>query len=255
MKKTVSIISPAYNEEAVLALFCQSLISVINQIPKYTFEIIIVENGSTDGSIDVLLNERRKDKRIKIVQLVRNIGIDNGILAGLSYASGDAAIVMNADLQDDPKLITQFISKWKQGYDMVYAIIRSRKGISQAHQLLVRLLYKELHIVSMGRVPENVSDYRLLDRSLYSQILKRRHRNMFFRVAAALQSKNAIGIVYDRPERMRGTSKMTIAHYVADIRNAVITLFASVKPSTKISIAMRNDPLYVIKRRYGLSVK
>lgn len=255
MKKIISIISPAYNEEAVLPLLCRKLTSVIDQIPQYTYKIIIVENGSTDGSINILLKERRKDKRIKILQLVRNVGVDHGILAGLSYASGNAAIVMNADLQDDPRLIPQFIRKWEGGYDMVYAIIRSRKGVSKMHQLLVQILYKGLHLLTLGRVPENVSDYRLLDRSLYSQILQRRHRNMFFRVAAALQSRNALGIAYDRPQRMRGTSKMTIAHYVADIRNAVITIIMRIKTPTMIFSAMRNDPLYVIKRRYGLSRK
>lgn len=221
MKKTVSIISPAYNEEAVLPLFCQTLILVINRIPNYTFEIIIVENGSTDGSIDVLLKERRKDKRIKIVQLVRNVGVDNGILAGLSYASGNAAIVMNADLQDNPQLISQFIKRWEDGYDMVYAIIKTRMGYSRFHQLVLRVLYKTLYKLSGGIVHENVSDFRLIDQRVYRQILESHGQNIFFRAVVSLFSGNSTGIPYDRPARAGGTSKMTPWILASDIRNAL----------------------------------
>lgn len=255
MKRLISIVVPAYNEALVLSLLCRRLRETLIRIPKYTFEIIIVENGSTDNSMGMLLKERMKDKRIKIVQLTKNVGLDNGLIAGLTHAHGDATIVMNADLQDDPKLIPQFINKWEKGYDMVYAIIRSRKGMSQVHQLLVRILYKGLYLLTVGGVPENVSDYRLLDRSLYAQILTRSHRFMFFRVTAALRSKNAIGIAYDRPQRMRGTSKMNIADNIAEIRNAVITIIVHLMPPVTMRNAIRNQPLYTVKRTYGLRIR
>lgn len=254
-KQILSIVIPAFNEEEVLPLLYQRLQTILSKLHSYTFEVIVVENGSVDGTLAKLLQIRSYDKRIKILQLARNVGLDNGMIAGLMYARGNAAIVMNADLQDDPQLIPKFIALWDKGYDMVYAIIRSRKGISHMHQILVRLLYKGLHIVSMGTVPENVSDYRLLDKSLYSQILKRRHRHLFFRAAAALRSKNAIGIAYDRPQRMHGTSKMNIAYNIAEIRNAVITLIVHLMPTKTILNAMRNQPLYAVKRTYGLRVR
>lgn len=249
---TISIVIPAYNEEAVIPFLCRVLISVIDQITTYKFEIIIVENGSTDTSLDILLRERRKDRRIKIVKLVRNVGLDIGIIAGLTYARGDAAIVMNADLQDEPKLISRFLKKWEAGYDMVFAIIRSRKGVSQAQQFFVRVLYKGLHLLTIGKVPENVSDYRLLDRSLYSQILMRRHRFISFRVAAAMMSNNAIGIGYDRPQRQGGSSKMTISDYLSDVGNAIITIIMYGMPPISILNSIGNQPLYTVKHTYGL---
>lgn len=222
-KQIISIVTPAYNEEAVLPMFCQALISQINLMSKYSFEIIVVENGSADRSIDVLLKERKKDKRIKILQLVRNVGVDDGILAGLSYASGNAAIVMNADLQDDPRLIPQFIKNWENGYDMVYAIILARMGHSRFHQLILRVLYKTMHGISGGIIYENVSDYRLIDRRIYHQIIQSHEHNVFFRALVSLTSSKSIGIPYDRPARAGGISKMTPGILASDIYNALYT--------------------------------
>ncbi|MBI3559528.1 glycosyltransferase family 2 protein [Candidatus Gottesmanbacteria bacterium] len=253
MIPTISIVAPAYNEEAVLPLLCRTLFSVIDQIPTYTFEIIIVDNGSTDQTLSVLFNERNHDKRIKIIQLVRNVGVDHGMLAGLTYAHGDASIVMNADLQDNPKLISRFLKKWEAGYDMVYAIIRSRKGVSQAYQLFIRALYKALHILTIGKVPENVSDYRLLDRSVYVKIVEHRHRYVFFRVIAALQSHNSIGIPYDRPMRLYGTSKMNISQYIADIRNAIVTLIVHELPPIHTTTPEPTRSLFPVTRTWGFT--
>lgn len=223
-KQTISIVIPAYNEMGSLPMLIRSIRVAIKRLSAYNFELVFVDNGSSDQTLGILMRKQRKDRRIKVVQLPHNVGVDLGIIAGLFYAKGNAAIVMNADLQDDPSLIPHFISRWEEGYDMVYAIVRKREGVSAIHHLFTKLLYKGLYALSCGFVPENVSDFRLIDRSVCANVLKRAHRYLFFRAAAAIVSTKSIGVPYDRPARAAGESKMSFADPFLEIRNALITL-------------------------------
>ena len=124
MKKLISVVIPAYNEEEVLEELKNRLKKVIVENSNYNFEIIIVENGSWDSSFDRLKKINEEDSRFKVVRLSKNFGCDGGITAGLRYATGDVAVIMNADLQDPPEMIAQFITKWEEGYEIVYGIIQ-----------------------------------------------------------------------------------------------------------------------------------
>ena len=135
MKKMISIVIPAYNEESVVDELKKRLQNMMNTCSNYDFEVIIVENGSHDETYNKLINIHHQDNRFKIIQLSRNFGSDGGILAGLKYGRGDAIVIMCADLQDPPELIIEFIKKWEEGYDIVYGIIQKRDGVSITRKL------------------------------------------------------------------------------------------------------------------------
>ncbi len=203
MKRLISIVIPAYNEEEGLDELKRRLQKVVNQLNKYLFEIIIVDNGSLDGTYQKLLEIRKEDKRFKIVQLSKNFNCDGGISAGLKYAKGDAAIIMNADLQDPPEIITQFIEKWEQGYEVVYGIIKKRIGASILRKIVSSIFYQTIYFMTNGSVQKNVSDFRLMDKKVYIVINNMPEHNRFLRGMISWAGFKHIGIPFVRALRYR----------------------------------------------------
>ncbi|PIV39302.1 MAG: glycosyltransferase [Candidatus Omnitrophica bacterium CG_4_8_14_3_um_filter_43_15] len=207
MKKKISIVIPAYNEQEVLDELTQRLRSVISGLPQYDFEVVIVENGSTDGSFGKLVAVNQSDFRFKIVCLSRNFGCDGGLIAGLNSASGAAVILMNADLQDPPEIIPEFIKKWEQGYDVVYGIIKRREGVPFFKKIMSSLFYRLINSLTKGLFPKNVSDFRLIDKSVRDCICGMSERNCFLRGMIAWLGFKQVGIPFDRPARFAGKPK------------------------------------------------
>jgi len=207
MKKLVSIVIPAYNEEEVLDELKRRLQKLMEINKEYDFEVVVVENGSWDSTFQKLFLINKEDPRFKIVQLSRNFGCDGGITAGLRYVKGDAAVIMNADLQDPPEMITQFIKKWEEGYDIVYGIIQKRKGISLIRKILSSLAYKIIYHLTDATIPENASDFRLIDKKVYATVNKMEEKNKFLRGIVAWTGFKQIGISYERPPRYAGDPK------------------------------------------------
>lgn len=222
MKDLISIVIPAYNEEAVMEELVFRLTYVLNKLSSFNFEIIIVENGSMDATLVKLLAARKKDKRIKILQLAKNEGCDGAIVAGLTYARGQAAIVMMADLQDIPELIPEFIQKWKSGYEIVYGIVKKRKGVRITRKIGTYIFYKIINFITKGAVPENVSDFRLLDKKVYSVIAHIPEHNKFFRGLVVWTGYRRIGISFDRPKRFAGESKADFSTALSVAINGII---------------------------------
>jgi dolichol-phosphate mannosyltransferase len=223
MRKLISIVIPAYNEEEVLGELEKRLKAVANANSGYNFEIIIVENGSFDSSFEKLLEMNREDKRFKVVQLSRNFGCDGGITAGLSYARGDAAVIMNADLQDPPEMIAQFIKKWEEGYDVVYGIIKKREGVSLTRKLLSALAYRIIYYSTSSTMPKDASDFRLMDRRVYTVVNGIQEKNRYLRGIVAWTGFNQIGIPYERPPRFAGEAK---AGFIAAANVGINGLFS-----------------------------
>lgn len=207
MKRLISIVIPAYNEEDVLDELKRRLQDVMKINEGYNFEVIIVENGSWDSSFEKLTRMNLDDPRFKVVQLSRNFGPDGGITAGLSYAKGDAAVIMNADLQDPPEMIPRFIEKWEEGYEIVYGIIQKRKGVSQTRNILSIIAYKIINKLSDKTIPENAGDFRLVDNRVYHVINEMKEQNKYLRGLIAWTGFKQIGIPYERPPRYAGNSK------------------------------------------------
>lgn len=223
MKKRVSIVIPAYNEQDNVDELAKRLQNVFAANPAYDFEAIIVENGSQDKTYEKLVAVHQRDSRFKILQLARNFRMDGGITAGLNFASGDAAIIMTADLQDPPELITEFLKKWEQGYENVFGIVTKRKGTSALRRFNSQLFYKVANALTGGMIPKNVSDFRLVDRKVYETINSIHERNRFIRGLFAWVGYKSIGIEHERAERFAGVSG---AHTYKVIELALKGIFA-----------------------------
>ncbi|MBU6175581.1 MAG: glycosyltransferase family 2 protein [Planctomycetes bacterium] len=205
-KKLISIIVPAYNEEDCVAELARRLALVFDANPKYDFEAIIIENGSVDNTWTLLQAIHSNDPRFKIIQLARNFRMDGGLTAGLHYASGDAAVLMTADLQDPPELITDFIRKWEEGYENVYMIVTKRRGTGPIRRFNSRAFYWLAGKLTDDRIPANASDFRLVDRRVYETVRSMEERNRFIRGLFAWVGFHSVGIEAERPERFGGVS-------------------------------------------------
>lgn len=218
MRKLVSVVIPAYNESACVDELARRLIAVFDELAdRYDFEAIICENGSADDTYQKLLAIRTRDPRFKIVQLARNFGTEGAVTAGLFQAHGDAAVIMNADLQDPPELMPLFLEQWERGYQNVYGIIKKRHGESWLRRTLTAGYYFLLHRASRRMVPEQVSDFRLVDRTAYEAFNRLGHRYGNIRAIWAWLGFTSIGIEHDREPRFGGRSTF---NYGAAIRSA-----------------------------------
>lgn len=206
-KKLISIIVPAYNEEECIEELVRRLSNVFSENEKYDFEAIIIENGSTDRTWELLQKIHEGDNRFKTVQLARNFRMDGGLTAGLHFAKGDAAVLMTADLQDPPELITEFIRKWEQGYENVYMVVTRRTGTGPIRTFNSKAFYWLAGRLTEDRIPRNASDFRLVDRKVYEAVRAMDERNRFVRGLFAWVGFNSVGVEAVRPERFGGESK------------------------------------------------
>jgi glycosyltransferase involved in cell wall biosynthesis len=206
-RKLISIITPLYNEEENVDELARRLTLLFDANPSYDFEVIAVENGSVDSTFEKLLAVREKDPRFKILRLARNFRMDGGLTAGLRYAKGDAAVVMTADLQDPPELITDFIAKWEEGYENVYMVVTRREGTGPIRRMNSQLFYWLVNLLTGGQFPKNVSDFRLVDRKVYEVINSMDERNRMVRGMFYWVGFKGIGVPHERPPRFAGTTK------------------------------------------------
>jgi len=222
-RKLISIVIPAYNESECVDELARRLQGVMDGEPGYDFEIIVVENGSEDDTWDKLNRIRERDARFKILQLARNFRMDGGLTAGLAHATGDAAVLMTADLQDPPELIPQFIRKWEEGYENVYMIVSKRRGTGPLRTFNSKAFYWLAGKLTDGAIPRNASDFRLVDRGVYETVNQMQERNRFVRGLFAWVGYRSIGIEHERPPRFGGESK---AHSLKVIDLAFKGIFA-----------------------------
>ncbi len=202
----VSLVVPMFNEAERLKPFFERVGSVMEKLGT-PYEIVAVDDGSHDGTLLGLKACRAADPRIKIVALSRNFGKENATSAGIAYASGDAVIPIDADLQDPPELIAQFLDKYAQGYDMVYGVRQSRARGGAARRVTAGGLYRIFNRISGDKIPQNAGDFRLMDRAIVDAIKALPERNRFLKGLFAWVGFNSIGIPFDRPERRAGKSK------------------------------------------------
>jgi len=164
MKKKVTVMVPCYNEEASLPLLYSALNLMMDKVNSYRWEVLMVNDGSKDNTLDVLKDICYKDNRYAYVDLSRNFGKESAMLAGFDYASGDCMVIMDADLQHPPSLIPQMLDYWEQGYDDVYAKRISRGKESRMRKHLSLIYYKLLQHTTRVEILQNVGDFRLIDR-------------------------------------------------------------------------------------------
>ena len=234
MKKLISIIIPAYNEEECVDELAARLKTLFVTESQYDFEAIIVENGSIDSTWEKLQKVAASDPRFKILKLSRNFRMDGGLTAGLDYIKGDACVLMTADLQDPPELISEFLRKWEAGWENIYGIVTKRGGTGPIRTLNSKMLYYVADKLTDGRIPKNASDFRLVDKKVYLAIKSMTERNRFVRGLFAWAGFKSIGVPMERPPRFGGVSN---AHTFGVIDLAFKGIFAhSYKPLRLITI-------------------
>ena len=203
----ISIIVPAYNESDCIDELARRLSAMFDSEPAYSWECVVVENGSSDDTWDKLLRINKADSRFKVVRLARNFRMDGGLTAGLDFVTGDACVLMTADLQDPPELIPTFLREWERGYDNVYGIVTERHGTGLIRRFNSQAFYWLAGKLTDIRLPRNASDFRLLDRKAYEAIRSMEERNRFVRGLAAWVGFRAIGVPMERAPRFGGDSK------------------------------------------------
>jgi dolichol-phosphate mannosyltransferase len=219
----ISVVVPAYNESACVDELAARLQAVFATLaPSYDFEAIIVENGSEDDTYAKLLAIRARDPRFKILRLSRNFGAEGAVTAGLRRASGDAAVIMSADLQDPPEVIPRFIERWNEGYQNVYGVITRRTDETPVRRAATAAFYWLLDKLNDRPVPRNVSDFRLVDRRAYEALNALHERNRMMRTMWGWIGFKSIGVEHVRPPRHGGTSTYAFFRNVRFALNGII---------------------------------
>jgi dolichol-phosphate mannosyltransferase len=204
--KTVSVIIPAFNEEKCVDELIERLRKVFAKEASYKWDLLIIENGSSDKTFERLIENKKSESRLRILKLSRNFRMDGGITAGLSQINSDACVIMTADLQDPPEVISLFLQKWEEGYENVYAEIQHRDGISRIRRMNSVLFYKIAGFLSNGLITKNASDFRLVDKKVYEAVRDMTERNRFVRGLFSWVGFKSLGVPIDRPPRFAGES-------------------------------------------------
>ncbi len=203
---TLSLVVPVYNEEEALQPFMQRVDAVFGSQPL-RLDLVFVNDGSTDSTLDRLLALQQVDRRIRVLDLSRNFGKEAALTAGLVHARGEVVVPLDADLQDPPELILDMIARWREGYEVVLARRVDRKSDSWAKRMSAAGFYRVHNRISPLKLPENVGDFRLMDRKVVETLKSLPESHRFMKGLFAWIGFRSAIVDYERPERSAGSSK------------------------------------------------
>lgn len=206
MKPTFSVITPIYNEAQNIPELYRRMKMVMDTTGE-PWELIMVDDGSTDGSTDIIRELAISDPRVRPVIFARNFGHQIALTAGWDYSRGQAIIVIDADLQDPPEVILDLIKKWREGYEVVYAVRSEREGESWFKLLTASIFYRLIYRITDIDIPMNAGDFRLLDRKVVTVLNQMRERHRFLRGMSVWVGFRQIGVPYNRAARFSGETK------------------------------------------------
>ena len=215
-----SIVAPIYNEEGNIQVLYDRMCKVMDSTGE-TWELVTINDGSRDRSLELLEALSAKDSRIKVVNFARNFGHQLAVTAGLNHASGDAVIVIDADLQDPPELILEMIERWKAGYQVVYAVREERKGESWFKLFTAKLFYRLIYRITDVDIPLDTGDFRLMDRKVVDALNSMPEHNRFIRGMTSWVGFKQIGVTYVREARYSGETKYPLRKMVRFAMDAV----------------------------------
>lgn len=206
MKITYSIIAPIYNEIDNLSELYRRVKEVMDSAGE-PWELILVDDGSTDGSTEKIRELAEQDKTVRPVIFARNFGHQVAITAGWDYARGDAIVIIDADLQDPPEVILELAAKWKEGYEVVYAVRSEREGESWFKLWTASVFYRLIYRITDVKIPVDTGDFRLMDRKVVNVLKQMKERHRFPRGMSAWVGFKQIGVTYKRAARLAGVTK------------------------------------------------
>jgi dolichol-phosphate mannosyltransferase len=219
-----SVVAPVYNEIGCVQEFYKQVSAAMETL-REPWELVLVDDGSTDGSTDAIREIAKKDALVRPVIFARNFGHQIAVTAGLDYARGDAVIIIDADLQDPPAVMLDLIEKWKEGFEVVYAVRRKREGESRFKLFTASLFYRLIYRITDVKIPLDAGDFRLLDRKIVDVMGQMRERHRFLRGMAAWVGYRQVGVEYDRKERFAGKTKYPF-HKMLKLALNAITSFS-----------------------------
>ena len=203
---TVSIVAPVFNEEAALPELYRIVQEVLDGAGE-DWELILVNDGSRDRSPEIMRALRARDPRVKIVDFARNFGHQIAISAGMDYAQGDAVVVIDADLQDPPSVILDMLARWREGYEVVYAMRSQRRGETWFKESTAKLFYRIIYRITDIDIPKDTGDFRLMDRKVVDALKGMREKHRFMRGLSVWVGFRQTGVHYVRAERYAGETK------------------------------------------------
>lgn len=205
--KKLSIVIPMYFEEEVVTECYNRLLKVVNALNNYTYEFIFVNDGSTDKTLPLLTDIAKENPCVKVVSFSRNFGHQAAVTAGLKFVTGDAILIIDADLQDPPELIPEMLALWEQGNEVIYGERKSREGESRFKLFTAKMFYKTLNRLSDVDIPKNTGDFRLVDRKVVDTINSMPEHNKFLRGLFSWVGYKQYAYKYERKERFAGKTK------------------------------------------------
>ena len=206
MNEVISVVVPMYYEEGV-AQECYRRLKKVMDDYNETYEFIFVNDGSTDKTMEILTHIAKEDSQVKVLNLSRNFGHQNAVTAGLDYATGDAIVIIDADLQDPPELIPDLIAKWRAGDEVVYAKRKQRTGETFFKLITAKYFYRFLNQMTEIEIPKDTGDFRLIDRKVAEVFKKMPERNRFIRGMITWVGFKQSFVEYNRDERFAGETK------------------------------------------------
>ena len=223
----ISVVIPCYNEEEVVGVLCARLFNVMTSL-EMPFELIFVNDGSKDGTLNMLLDLAKLYQEVKVIDFSRNFGHQIAITAGMEHAVGDVVVLIDADLQDPPELIGEFLDKWIDGYDVVYAVRKERDGETWFKKFTAETFYKLLNRFTDGRIPADTGDFRLMDRRVVNSLLTIQEKHRFVRGLVSWVGYRQIGVYYERNPRFAGKSKYPLKQMIKFSADGITSF--SIKP-------------------------
>ncbi|MFP4104556.1 MAG: glycosyltransferase family 2 protein [Phycisphaerae bacterium] len=202
----ISLIVPVFNEEHCVEAFLDEVDRQVPEEENLTREIVFVDDGSTDGTVDRLAELKQTHEGVRIICLSRNFGKEAALTAGLDHCRGDVAVPIDVDLQEPPALIRDFLREWRNGYDVVYAVRADRRSDGLLKRSSAGAFYRVFNRISQTRIPPNVGDFRLLDRRVVEEVCRLRERSRFMKGLLNWPGFKATGVSFDRPARSSGQS-------------------------------------------------
>lgn len=234
MNKLISVVIPMYFEEKVVNE-CYSRLTKVMKNSSYDYELIFVNDGSTDNTLEMLSNIAQQDSRAKVIDFSRNFGHQIAVTAGIDRAKGDAVVVIDADLQDPPELIYDMIKKWEEGYEVVYAKRKKREGETFFKLITAKYFYKFLNFMSDIDIPKDTGDFRLMDRKVVEVFKNMPEKNRFIRGMVSWLGFKQTYVEFTRQERFAGDTKYPLKKMLKLAEDGIISFsHKPIKMITKV---------------------
>tara|TARA_B100000989_G_C19491750_1_gene450129 strand:- start:367 stop:1302 length:936 start_codon:yes stop_codon:yes gene_type:complete len=215
MKKLISIVTPVYNEEETLDLYFNELITQTKKLNEYyNFELILVDNNSTDNTYEILKKYKNKIDFLKIYKLTKNFGYQKSLWTGITLSKGDVCITLDADLQDPTDMIEKFLEKWEEGYKIVYGV-RVKREENFIISAFRKIFYKLINKLSENNLPQNAGDFMLIDKKIINLLKNLNEHDIYLRGLIFSFGFKRIGIDYNRKNRNRGESKFKLLNLIS----------------------------------------